>query len=90
MKAELDLTKEASMGKGKDKVMHWVREAYRRKQWNKWLTDKRRAVEETDREPYDKKKCKRARAWAGTEVQKVILTGGLMTLAAAREAGKGG
>ena len=45
-------------------------------------------MEETGREPYDEERCKRARAWAGTEVQKVILTGGLMTPAAAREAGK--
>jgi hypothetical protein len=37
MNAELDQKKEASMSKGKDRVMHWVREAYRRKQWNKWF-----------------------------------------------------
>ena len=42
MNAELDLKKEANMGKGMDKVMHWVREADRRKQWNKCFKKKKK------------------------------------------------
>ena len=88
MDEEMDLKKQATNIKGKNEALHWVRESYRRAQWKKWLKNKRRAVAETGREPYDEERCKRAKAWGCTEVQKVILTGGLITPAATREAGK--
>ena len=88
MNVEMYLKMQARNLKGKDEALHWVREAYRRTQWDKWLKNTRRAVAETGREPYDEERCKRARAWGCTEVQKVIMTGGLMTPSAAQEMGK--
>jgi len=88
MNVKLDLKREVRKKGGKEKVSHWIREAYRRNRWKAWLKCERRAVEETGRIPYDEERCKKARMWAVTEVQRTIMCGGFVTPAAIHAQGR--
>ena len=44
MKVKLDMRREVRETWSKEKVSHWVREAYRRNRWKAWLKCERRAV----------------------------------------------